>query len=363
MSSCSTCSMIIIVDNFDPLVQYNPPANWIHGGSSIEYNKTTASSKTQGDTATFSFEGTTIAVYGTVGPNNGSESTMSFSIDSDASTTFDYTAPKTTSALYHQLFIGTSNLSEGSHTLWVTQKSTSPDGIIFLDYFLYNGTATAGKTIFIDDVDVIEYSPSGWSSGSSLHTLKHTLHTCKAPGCRFSFSFEGTSASVHGPIANLGSGGFNASVTIDGGAPVLIYHEPPATTTYNNQLFGTSDLSPGNHTMVLTTLTEQRFYVDYFLVEGAANAAAASVSNLPPPIPTLPSPSPVATSISRAAVIGCTVGGVVALVCLLVCVWMWRRRRRVADGPEIHPFNLLVASSNVESEPAPPSYEKLIGTI
>ncbi|KAJ7720872.1 hypothetical protein DFH07DRAFT_684064, partial [Mycena maculata] len=131
----------VIVDDHDPLVQYNPPGGWLSEGSSIEYMKTTMAPTVLGSTATFKFNGTSIAVYGTIaGPNY--QATMDFHIDtltgsySPAMTVVDTTT-------YHQLLWTSDVLVDGVHTLVITQNCSIQDRILFLDYFSYNTTPTS----------------------------------------------------------------------------------------------------------------------------------------------------------------------------------------------------------------------------
>ncbi|KAJ7728578.1 hypothetical protein DFH07DRAFT_757210 [Mycena maculata] len=126
--------MSVIVDDQDVLLQYNAPGGWIPGGTSFEYMGTTTSSKTLGDSVIFTFEGSSISVYATVGPSGGSS--MGFGIDQSVISL--YSAPAVTSAMYHQVLWTSAFLPEGSHTLEMIQNSSYPNNTIFLDYLLYN---------------------------------------------------------------------------------------------------------------------------------------------------------------------------------------------------------------------------------
>jgi len=73
--------MSILIDDSDVSVQYNSPGSWQQGGQAgLEFEGTTHTSATPGDTATLAFEGTSISVYGTVAASTG-QSRMNFSID------------------------------------------------------------------------------------------------------------------------------------------------------------------------------------------------------------------------------------------------------------------------------------------
>jgi hypothetical protein len=49
--------MSVLLDDSDPLVQYNSPSGWIVTGVVHEFELTTHASATPGDTATLAFEG------------------------------------------------------------------------------------------------------------------------------------------------------------------------------------------------------------------------------------------------------------------------------------------------------------------
>ncbi|KAJ7490754.1 hypothetical protein FB451DRAFT_625539 [Mycena latifolia] len=181
--------MSVIVDDHDALIQHTPPAGWASFGSTVEYlSTTTTSATTLGNTATFTFEGTSITVYGTIGPGNGS--TMTFSIDETPVDLYD--APALDSAIYHQAFWTSPVLAEGSHNLVINQDSSSEQGVIFLDYFLYDTTSTSGKTLFIDDNDArVQYLPGCWDTFNLAQAFNHTSHASQSAGCSLSLTFEG----------------------------------------------------------------------------------------------------------------------------------------------------------------------------
>ncbi|KAJ7111652.1 hypothetical protein C8R43DRAFT_1078998 [Mycena crocata] len=337
-------SATVIVDDRDPVVQYNPRANWVPEGKAIEYSGTTSLSTKTGDTASFTFEGTSVRVYGTVGNNNGdpASETMQFAIDG-SSTPFSASAPPT--SLHHQLLYTSPDLQEGTHTLIVTQTGREHNDVIFLDYFLYTTTSTAGKTVFIDDNDPKLHYSSGWEVGSGDGMLQNTTHTSRTVGSELSFDFEGSSIKFNGPIFPADSGnGYNASVVIDGGPSFIMTQTHQDSTTFNNLLFSSSpELAPGKHTIVITALNDQPLAIDYFLVQAhtvnASTGAATSASNSPlsqatgsavtqsePPLAGAQTSKP----FPMAAVIGGVAGAVLLLILLLGVfgVLWWRRKAR-----------------------------------
>lgn len=132
--------------------------------------------------------GTSVSVYGSVGPGNGAK--MGFSIDQFP--IILYIAPAVSAPMFHQALWTSPTLPDGTHTLTITQNSTDPTNVIFLDYLIYTTESTAGKTLFIDDNDVrVQYS-AGWSASSQDNRyFQQTLHASQVAGCWVSFTFEG----------------------------------------------------------------------------------------------------------------------------------------------------------------------------
>ncbi|KAJ7111266.1 hypothetical protein C8R44DRAFT_742398 [Mycena epipterygia] len=322
--------MSVIVDDRDAQVHYSPPTDWISGdmGRALEYNSTTISAEHAGSSAELTFDGTSITVYGTVDVGNGAS--MAFHVDQTPDTT-----------------LWTSDvLPQGTHTLFVTQKSSSTTNDaqrIQLDYFIYNTTATAGKTLFVDDSDArVEYS-TGWGTMSGEPYFQNATHFTALPGSSFSFTFEGDSVSLNGPMAFSSSeNSSNASIVIDGGSPLSLQQHHPilaGNLTLNSRIFETEGLSAGNHTVVVTLLDDQSpFYIDYFLVGSMANTAAppagitASAPAMPQPTSTSTPPS---TSPNIGVIVAVVVGGLVVLAVLaflLGRVVLFGKRRQ----PSIH---------------------------
>lgn len=201
----------------------------------------------------------------------------------------------------------------------------------------------------------------------------------------------GNSVSLHGPASSGNDGeGFNASVVIDGGPLVLIpqLNQPATTITYNNQLF-ISELSPGNHTLVLTTHNAQPFYIDYFLFTSALDIASSTsaASSLPaisatPTISALNLPSPIhsgSKSTLTAGAVGGGVGGLIILAMILFGTLVLRRRFRGRHHPgkthfiseeslcsfirearygSVDPFLLSSSGANVSGTEPPPLYTR-----
>ncbi|KAJ7174092.1 hypothetical protein C8R43DRAFT_1102585 [Mycena crocata] len=397
--------MSVIVDDRDPLVEYSPQGGWGHPSpgsqAAIQYQGTTTRSIVQGDTATFKFSATGVAVFGTLAPSKlglKDVPSMTFSIDGQEGTA--YVAPvvtQTDPSLFHQTLWTSGVLAEGLHTLTMTVGPNVPS-IINLDYLMYNTSSTAEKTLFIDDSDPrVEYLD--WQEVDPARTrrnLQHTGHEAQSSQSLISFSFEGTFASLNGIILpGTQPEDFNASVVIDGGEPfTLPPFNPTSEPIFNYELFRKTDLEPGDHSMTVSVFSgQQAFALDYFSTgaapttpransasnlsavadPSAASSASLASSSITMVTPTSGNnlghgPSVTASSSERvplAALIGCILGGVAVLLLLIFAgVFIWRRRGRKLEDKQVHRASIasrwsgrresvatLVTLQDVEAQP------------
>ncbi|KAF8158787.1 hypothetical protein K438DRAFT_2026036 [Mycena galopus ATCC 62051] len=207
-----------------------------------------------GETATLAFNGTYIAVYGTVA-SNGSAG-WNFSIDGRPSGAFIVTEQ---SAPGNNIpFWNSSALEDAAHTLTIVvdhDSKISNARTLFLDYFVYNTTSTAEKSVLIDDSEtvVITYSPDWQACNDCDSNLQRTQHVSGADGSSVALCFEGTQISLFGTGSPL-------FVVIDGASVNLqSQNDPP-----DKQLFQSALLPQGNHTMNITVGSSTA--IDYFLV-------------------------------------------------------------------------------------------------
>ncbi|KAJ6479005.1 hypothetical protein C8R45DRAFT_1006441 [Mycena sanguinolenta] len=326
---------VAIVDESDLSVTYT--GTWITDGVPAEFKRTTKVSLVEGSTMSFKFEGTSIGVYATVAAINPPDATLVFVVDDSISGT--YTPPANMTAdVHHQELWTSPTLTDGNHTLFITQTQTQQLGVIFIDYFLFNTTSTAVDSYFVDDTDSrIQYS-AGWNQVVDQADFGHTVHGSSAAGDSVSFQFEGRSISMWGAINNGSAGNvMNASLVIDGGSPVFFV--PPiqtAAVTTNNLIFNSGELSDGTHTLVVTAENDHSVWLDYFLVEPATTTSSHSSLNI-------------------AVIVGAAVGGVVLFLAILAGAFFFMRRRKrrqlypdlpLAPTRGITPFVQFVADAN-----------------
>ncbi|KAF8179577.1 hypothetical protein K438DRAFT_1768937 [Mycena galopus ATCC 62051] len=359
----------VIIDDKNPLILYS--AGWETGGTSVEFSGTTSWTPSQESTATFTFvgkfrpvnhdillltlcTGSAITIFGSIRATFAPQATMNFAVDNEFSGA--YTAGSVITTIHHQPFWTSPALSEGVHTLVITQgEAMGPStlGPIFLDYLIYNTLSPTAGPYFIDDSNArITYNPP-WQKIQEDTSMEHTSHASTSAGDSFSLQFEGQSIQVYGTFSN----GTNASMVIDGDAPVLF--APPIQTTSvtaNSRIFDSGTLSDGTHTIVVTANDAQAVQVDYFLVTPPANASSSS---LPSTSVFSSSPSSSASttrkSVPTSVIAVSTLAGVIFLSLISTALFLFlrrRKRRQGADGSstptEVSPLTPFSNRASVE---------------
>ncbi|KAJ6571145.1 hypothetical protein B0H19DRAFT_936373, partial [Mycena capillaripes] len=128
-----------IVDDRDPSIAYS--SGWNNAGAFLEFQGTTKWASVQGSTATFTFVGTSsITVYGSVAAN-APQASLSFTVDNPL--TGSYSSPQDGSGQYHEALWSSPTMTDGSHTLVITQTSAQSSGVIYLDYLMYDTTSSS----------------------------------------------------------------------------------------------------------------------------------------------------------------------------------------------------------------------------
>ncbi|KDR74245.1 hypothetical protein GALMADRAFT_141319 [Galerina marginata CBS 339.88] len=159
---------LLTFDDRDPLVSYSVNGNWKQGGATEEFNATTTFTIYGGATATLTFTGTSVGVYGTIANTGlGAAPQSSYSVDGGPTST--YTGKMLSTIQYRQEFYLNKNLSANEpHTLVVTTVGSG--AFFYLDYFL------------VTPVDGSSTSMSSTSSSSSTtsHTPSSTRSAAKA---------------------------------------------------------------------------------------------------------------------------------------------------------------------------------------
>ncbi|EPQ52357.1 hypothetical protein GLOTRDRAFT_132471 [Gloeophyllum trabeum ATCC 11539] len=146
-------SVLLTIDDTNPDLHYSP--GWFTAGNATtEYNGTTHGTVTFGSTMTFTFVGSAITVYGTVGPT---KSTSSYNLDDLPA--YVHSAPEPPSPVYRQVFYQSPVLPFGEHML-IMQKTTRDNSYLWLDFLEYNATEPSAPSTTSAPATVLPSSTS-----------------------------------------------------------------------------------------------------------------------------------------------------------------------------------------------------------
>ncbi|KAF5356720.1 hypothetical protein D9757_012529 [Collybiopsis confluens] len=159
----STSSFQVLVDDSD-LAQIKYSDGWLTAGArGFECNATTHGSvhvTGTHTTATFSFEGIGVQVYGTIAPNGIPTST--YQLDDLALFTFTFNANTGNTTNYRVQYYASPVLEPGNHTLVISSDGPVGSSQMFLDYIIYNPVPS-----YVSDAS----SGAGTSTSSALPSI------------------------------------------------------------------------------------------------------------------------------------------------------------------------------------------------
>ncbi|KAK6995826.1 hypothetical protein R3P38DRAFT_3425365 [Favolaschia claudopus] len=328
-----------VVDDRDPTIAYS--GSWGPAGSAVEFKDTTTYSAGPDASATFSFVGTSVTVYGTIGIRNlTTQPTWAFVVD--GSVLGKFTPTQGMSANVHHQALWTSpslSVNDGLHKLVIKQTTNTTVSVIYLDYIMFNTTTTSASVAayFVDDRDSrVRYSPA-WQFYGLEGDLHHTSQASRVQGDSLTLQFEGKSVSFYGGVT---SSTVNASISIDGG-PLEFWVPPVTAGRTNNLIFESGDLTPGTHELVVTATNDQPVWADYFLITPnpagsvLSSSSAGTSSSSATPAPSSIGPPHSNAHLRSAPVIGRIVGLVVGIglslllgLSLFICWWRKRRAKK-----------------------------------
>ncbi|GLB40813.1 hypothetical protein LshimejAT787_0900280 [Lyophyllum shimeji] len=323
----------VIIDDTDSRISYSGQG-WFQDQGSQDgagnfgptYKRTSHGTNSDGSLS-FTFEGTSISVWGTTNLaqlDNGTHWDPAWecfvdNVSIGSAKPFPF-------AENNWLLCNQDVLNDGQHQL--TVKVTSTGHTFWLDYLTFTPSpkVSAGGT-------------------ANMTTVK---------GSQAKFDFVGKSVTWVGFVpTELAHAPASGSFTIDGGSPISFkLNGLPAdatTTVYNQAFFTTPDLTPGPHTLRVTYNGADGpatpLTVDYLFVtntsiptpaSAGSTAAPQGASAFPNGTSGLPSGS--SDTLSSKTPVGAIVGGVIgglAVVGLVLLLFLWRRRQRAAHVKSI----------------------------
>ncbi|KAI0650963.1 hypothetical protein C8Q79DRAFT_1007173 [Trametes meyenii] len=219
----------------------------------------------------------------------------------------------------------------------------------------------SSSSALVDDTDPrVQYQP-GWIWDQGVAEVDATRHGAGTTGLTAWLTFTGTGVRVVGTLGPSSTYGQPSTTYSIDGQVVGTYDAPftaDGATRYNVTFFSSGTLSEGSHVIRINNTngtTPNVFWLDYFLI-GSAPPSSSTSGTLSPSSPTssesstalashLPASTTDASSSSRSsrsnigAIVGGTVGGIVALGALVVLLFCLSRRRRRRAVSEVDPYS------------------------
>ncbi|KAI0958907.1 hypothetical protein AcV7_004591 [Taiwanofungus camphoratus] len=261
----------ISLDDSSPLIIYSPSNAWVDtpGGDSLSPSYSQASLHTtclDGATASITFNGTGIWLYGGHRPNYGS-----YTLSVDGSVILHANA-SSTEPITRQLLGGLTGFSMGEHTVVLANAGNGSVDLDSLVFETHMGGAGAHLTnLTLDDTNTkIMYGPaaSDWVSANSSGFYNNTLHYTETPGAQASLGFSGAAVAVYGTVSPEHG---NYTVTLDGQVSRLI--SGGNARTLHSQYFA-ENLGPQEHFLVLTGMDAGKYTdLDYVTVYSELNGS------------------------------------------------------------------------------------------
>ena len=206
-----------------------------------------------GSTATLTFTGTGIEVYGEQYTDQGN-----IGISIDGGTQQVVNTDSTDGNRHANVAVYNSGiLASGTHTIVVTKLSGQ--------YTTLDGFAILTATRLNDTDSSITYSGFSYSNGRGYGDYQDDVHYATANGSTATLTFTGTGVQVYGEqYTDQG----NIGISIDGGTQQVISTVPSDGNRHANVAVYTSGvLASGTHTIVVTKLSGQYTTLDGFAVQ------------------------------------------------------------------------------------------------
>ncbi|KAH7108407.1 hypothetical protein BKA62DRAFT_682083 [Auriculariales sp. MPI-PUGE-AT-0066] len=275
-------SVNITVEDTSPLISYQPASAWRESPADdpLALQSSASSFRTTsqpGATASLSFSGTGISIFGSTGPNHGQ---YSVSIDGGAQQVL---SGSTATVVAQVPLFSASGLTSGDHTIVITNNGVNGQtGVFDIDFMAFE--AALSPPVIIDDaaagsgLSFIPEEDASWGLNNQPSFLDGTSHATLTPNARLVFNFNGAGVALYGSVSGAHS---PYSITIDGKRSSFT---PSATGSHSQALlFFGSNLTPGPHQVIMSNdALDGTQYMDF---DFAQVYQAAVTNELPAPTP------------------------------------------------------------------------------
>ncbi|WVR00251.1 hypothetical protein IAU59_007394 [Kwoniella sp. CBS 9459] len=387
--------MNITIDDTSPqFLYYSAGGTWLQNHTDDDqtskyFKETFMATKTDGDSVSFTFNGTAIYIYGAKRANHGV-----YSIQLDGGSVSYQKGYDGTVQIQAVIYSATGLSADQEHTVVLTnlpsQSNPPPTGNIEywfdVDYAIIT-SPMSGKiyTTTLDDTSsAFEYVGSAWTRAAPSKDLYNTTgHYTANPGDSLQMSFNGSSVQIFGSVAyNHG----NYSISLDGREP-SIHNGTFYTFKPSAALYTASGLEDGPHTLTMTNiglpdLSKLYLGFDWAVVNSSVDpttvnsgTTGTNITGSTNGLPTNPvTPEADGGSTNIPAIAGGVAGGVVGLALVAILAWFLHKRSKRnkedlayvmrskgpmdLDGGEVKPYE---HGTNAYHQPLPSSSSSDVG--
>ncbi|KAH7098713.1 hypothetical protein BKA62DRAFT_773122 [Auriculariales sp. MPI-PUGE-AT-0066] len=350
-------SVSTTLDDVSPLIQYT--GDWRAGSKTpgplfdpyfdrYSDGGTFSLTKVNGASATISFYGTRISVYGAKRPNHGT-----FTTELDGQPVL-YGTGHGDPEEFRQAIYTSPILTNNQHTLVITDASgsTDPEQSYFdIDYAIIESNIDGGNKVSVEDTE------SAWqfTPANAWNTVPQQLasfsqgsgHSTSTPQSAATLFFTGAAIDIYGLVCpTCGS----YWVSVDGADAVSYTGYNAAWTKAGSLLFSARGLDEGAHNVTLTNLATNNgntLALDYAVVHGESpaggkpttavttgngNADTAQQNN-----------AAEGSKTPTGAIVGGVVGGLLIVIiglCLLIFLMRRRRKQQADDASTAPPMSI-----------------------
>ncbi|KAG8773556.1 hypothetical protein FRC12_002464 [Ceratobasidium sp. 428] len=319
------------VDDYSPLIQYR--GQWYDSFNiSLDLDpfarryqdNSFHSSFTNGSTATLTFKGIAVYIFGAKRGNHGF---YHVSVDGEPGQQFDgfATSSDGTDGVYQVPLFAREGLADGQHIVTLTNIVNTPARRPFvdIDYITWTQKNDVSFGSEITEDPGFQYSTptSVWTPQNGVDGFRSgTVHSTNTYGAAASLTFEGSEVFLYG---STGPNHGQYKIQLDNQLALELNGTAPVLHT-QTLLYTTSDLAPGEHQLVITNLGDnQALDVDF-----AEVVPHKSKSVFDSTLTALRSIS--ISGLTKGAMIGIIIGIVIGVVLILLLLWsifIYRRRK------------------------------------